>query len=138
MFELYASDQLTRDAYINRNIALDKELDQLKQKKAAVTEAQPTNGFEELDDAIRQFCDRVATRLERCTDIDTKRQFLVDHVEQIIYHRDKVTLIGCVSVELKQAQSITGSTLPFHIEGQIDRAIVRRLPKGKNKFNPYG
>jgi hypothetical protein len=39
MFELYASDQLTRDAYINRNIALDKELDQLKQKKAAITEA---------------------------------------------------------------------------------------------------
>jgi hypothetical protein len=65
-------------------------------------------------------------------------QFLVDHVEKIVYHRDKVTLIGCVPVELKQAESITGSTLPFHIEGQIDRAMVRRLPKGQNKFNPAG
>ena len=86
----------------------------------------------------RMRIDRAATRLERCTDFDTKRQFLVDHIEQIIYHRDKVTLIGCVSVELKQAQSITGSTLPFHIEGQIDRAMVRRLPKRQNKFDPAG
>src|SRR5262249_26642802 len=69
---------------------------------------------------------------------DTKRQFLVDHIEKIIYHRDKVTLIGCVSVEHKQSQSITGSSLPFHIEGQIDRAMVRKLPKGQNKFNPAG
>jgi site-specific DNA recombinase len=138
MFELYASDELTREAYINRNIALDKELDQLKQKKAAVTEAQPTSGFEELDDAIRQFCDRAATRLERCTDFDTRRQFLVDHIEKIIYLRDKVTLIGCVPIELKHAQSITGSTLQFHIEGQINRAMVRRLPKGQNKFSPDG
>jgi hypothetical protein len=53
-------------------------------------------------------------------------------------HRDKVTLIGCVPIELKQAESITGSSLPFHIEGQIDRAMVRRLPKGQNKFNPNG
>jgi hypothetical protein len=138
MFELYASDQLTRDAYINRNIAFDKELDQLKEKKAAVTEAQPTNGFEELDDAIRQFCDRAATRLQRCTDFDTKRQFLVDHIEKIIYHRDKVILIGCVPIAFKEAQSITGSTLPFHIEGQVDRDMVRRLPKGEKKFSPDG
>src|SRR5215831_13515575 len=72
MFELYASDQLARDAYINRNIAFDKELDQLKQKKAAIAEAQPPNGFEELDEAIRQFCGRAAIRLERCTNFDTK------------------------------------------------------------------
>jgi Recombinase len=134
MFELYASDQLTRDAYINRNIALDKELDQLKQKKTAIAEAQAPNGFEEVDDAIRQFCDRAATRLGRCTEFDSKRRFLLDHIEKIIYHRDKVTLIGCVPIELKEAQSITGSTLPFHIEGQIDRAMVRSLPKGQRKF----
>jgi hypothetical protein len=34
--ELYTSDQLTRDAYINANIALDKELDHVKQKKATI------------------------------------------------------------------------------------------------------
>jgi site-specific DNA recombinase len=138
MFELYASDQLPRDAYINANIALDKKLDQLKQKKIAIAEAQPLNRFEELDEAIRQFCGRAAMRLERCKDLDTKRQFLVDHIEKIIYHRDKVTLIGCVPVALKEAQSIGGSTLPFHIEGRIDRAMVRRLPKGDKKFSPDG
>jgi hypothetical protein len=99
---------------------------------------QPLHRFEELDDAIRQFCDRTAMRLERCTDFDSKRQFLADHIEKIIYHRDKVTLIGCVPITLKEAQSITGSTLPFHIEGQIDRAMVRRLPKGDKKFSPDG
>jgi hypothetical protein len=138
MFELYASDQLTRDAYINRNIALDKELDQLKRQKAAIAEAQSPSGFEDVDDAIRQFCDRAATRLERCADFDTKRQFLVDHIEKIIYHRDKVTVIGSVPIELKQARSVTGSTLQFHVVGHIDRAMVRRLPKGQRKFGADG
>jgi len=131
MIELYASDEVARDAYINANMALDKELDELKQKKAAIAQMRPPNGFEELDEAIRQFCDRASTRLERCTDFDTRRQFLVDHIEKIIYHRDKVTLIGSVPIEVKQARSISGSTLPFHIDGQIDREMVRKLPKVK-------
>lgn len=35
------SDHLARTAYINTNMALDKELDELKQKKAKIAEAQP-------------------------------------------------------------------------------------------------
>ena len=76
--------------------------------------------------------------MERCIDFDTKRQFLVDHIEKIIYHRDSVTLIGAVPIELKQARLITGSTLPFRIEGAIDRATVRRLPKGERKLGING
>jgi hypothetical protein len=58
---------------------------------------------QELDDAVRQFCKRAATRLERCTDFDSRGQFLVDYIEKIIYYHDKVTLVGSVPIELKQA-----------------------------------
>jgi hypothetical protein len=134
MIELYASDQIARDAYINANIALDTELDDLKRRKSEIAEVLPHSGLEEVDEAVRTFCERTGTRLQRCSDVDAKRQFLVDHIEKIIYHRDSVTLIGSVPIELKQARLIAGSTLPFRIEGQIDRAMVRRLPKGQRKL----
>ncbi|HEX2462750.1 MAG TPA: hypothetical protein VHJ58_21605, partial [Vicinamibacterales bacterium] len=60
-------------------------------------------------------------RFEACTDFDAKRQFLVDHVERVIYDHYKVTIVGSVPV-----QSASGETkLQFRIEGEIDGKAVR-------------
>jgi hypothetical protein len=65
MIELYASDQIARDAYINANVALDAELDDLKRKKAEIAEVLPTSGLEEVDEAVRKFCERAGTDLQQ-------------------------------------------------------------------------
>jgi hypothetical protein len=69
--------------------------------------------------SIRQFCANAQARFEVCTDFDTRRQFLVDHVEWVIYNHSKVTIVGSVPVA-----SVSGvqTKLQFRIEGQIDRS----------------
>jgi hypothetical protein len=74
-----------------------------------------------LDASIRQFSATANARLQACADFDAKRQFLIDHVERVIYNRYNVTIAGCVPV-----QSASGETkLPFRIEGKIDIAAIR-------------
>ena len=66
-----------------------------------------------------------AAHFKECVDFDAKRQFLVGHVERVIYNRYKVTIAGSVPV-----QSASGETkLQFHIEGEIDRKAVRSRPR---------
>ena len=55
--------------------------------------------------------------MQACADFDAKRQFLLGHIERVIYNRYKVTIAGSVPV-----QSASGETkLQFRIEGEIDR-----------------
>jgi hypothetical protein len=78
-----------------------------------------------VDANIRQFCTSARARFKACADFDAKRQFLVDHVERVIYNRYKVAIAGAVPV-----QSASGDTkLPFRIEGEIDPKAVRSRPR---------
>jgi hypothetical protein len=78
-----------------------------------------------LDASIRQFCASARARFQACVDFDAKRQFLVGHVERVIYNRYKVTVTGSVPV-----QSASGETkLQFRIEGEIDEKAVRSRPR---------
>jgi hypothetical protein len=52
------------------------------------------------DVSIRQFSDAARARFEHCTTFDDKRQFLVDHVERVIYDRYRVTVIGSVPIKM--------------------------------------
>jgi hypothetical protein len=57
-----------------------------------------------------------------CADDDAKRQFLVDHIERVVYDHYKVTLLGSVP-----AQTASGAAkLEFRIRAEIDKAEVRR------------
>ena len=80
------------------------------------------------DLAISRFCDVARAHLKRCTDFDTKRQFLLDHVEKVIYQRYHVTVIGSVPVQ----QDSAGSTaIEFRIKGKITKAMLH------SKTRPY-
>jgi hypothetical protein len=74
-----------------------------------------------VDASIRQFCASAKARFEECADFDAKRQFLLGHVERVIYNRYKIAIAGSVPV-----QSASGETkLQFGIEGEIDQKAVR-------------
>jgi hypothetical protein len=83
-----------------------------------------------VDASVRQFCASARARLQECADFDAQRQFLVDHVERVIYNRYKVTLTGSVPV-----QSASGETkLQFRIAGEIDQKAVRSGPTAAEPF----
>jgi hypothetical protein len=54
------------------------------------------------------------------------RQFLVDHVQRVIYLRDHVTLLGLVAVRRGTFQ--TPVPVPFRIEGELDRKAIQARP----------
>jgi site-specific DNA recombinase len=117
----YAAEQMAGDDYIAANRALDRVLERLTREKAELVAALRSPQHEDFVDAsVRQFCASAKARFQACADFDAKRQFLVGHVERVIYNRYKVTIAGSVP------QSASGETkLQFRIEGEIYRKTVR-------------
>jgi hypothetical protein len=72
-----------------------------------------------VEESIREYCKRAKARFDRCTTFDMTRQFLLDHVERIVYLREKVTILG--SVPVKRHPSEEPVPLPFRIDGELDR-----------------
>jgi hypothetical protein len=122
----YAAEQMAGEAYITANRALDRNLERLTREKAELVAALRSPLHEDfLDASVRQFCASARARFEACADFDTKRQFLVGHVERVIYNRYKVTIAGSVPI-----QSASGeSKLQFRIDGEIDPKAVRSRPR---------
>jgi hypothetical protein len=122
LIDRYAADQMTNDEYIAANRAFDEKLGRLQRTKARLASAAGSAQHEEFVDAsVRQFCATAKARLQACTDFDTNRQFLVAHVERVIFNRYDVAIVGSVPV-----RTPTGETwLPFRIEGKIDIGAIR-------------
>ena len=122
MIDRYAADQVTGDEYITANRALDQKLERLVREKAKLAAALRSAQYEDFVDAsVRQFCATAKARLQACSDFDANRQFLVDHVERVIFDHYKVTVVGSVPVQTA-SETIK---LPFRIDGTIDIAAIR-------------
>jgi site-specific DNA recombinase len=101
LIELYAAEQMAGETYIAANRAMDRDLERLTREKAELAAALRSPLHEDFVDAsVRQFCASANARLQACADFDAKRQFLVGHVERVIYNRYKVTIAGSVPVPI--------------------------------------
>ena len=114
------------EAYITANRALDSDLERLTHAKAELVAALRSPLHEDFVDAsVRQFCANANARFQACADFEARRQFLVDHVERVIYDRYKVTIVGSIPVQSASRET----KLQFRIEGEIDRRAVRSRPR---------
>jgi site-specific DNA recombinase len=137
LIELYASDHLAEAEYVAQNVALDGELDRLNCEKAKLDGKRPVDEYEAIDPSIRRFSESARTRFERCADFDSKRQFLRDHVEKVIFLRSKVTIVGSVPIEQGDHQQLSAANrLAFRIEGEIDRRAILTRPKTLRSDDP--
>jgi hypothetical protein len=126
----YAAEQMAGDEYIRANRDLDRDLARLTREKAELVAALRSPQHEDFVDAsIRQFCASANARLHACADFDAQRQFLVGHVERVIYNRYKVTIAGSVPVQAASEET----KLQFRIEGEIDQKAVR---SGRRTMRP--
>jgi hypothetical protein len=76
--------------------------------------------------SIREYCERTKERFAKCSTFDMTRQFLVDHIQRIVYMRSKVTILG--SVPVKRGPFQAAAPVPFRIEGELDRKAIQRKP----------
>jgi uncharacterized protein YqgQ len=130
---LYATGEFAKDAYINASAALDRELNVLKRTKSGLGATQRLNRRAEIDVRIRQYCERVRARFERCCDFDARRHFLIDHIERVIYHPRNVVLVGSIPADLAgwgEAEQ-TKEALHFRIQGTMRRIKTLLGPKKK-------
>jgi site-specific DNA recombinase len=122
IIEVYASGDLSKDAYIARNRAYDAEAIELRRQKAELIQSTPLFDQQDAVNAgIAQFCEDARGRLKRCRDFTSKRQFLLDHVEKVTFVDDKVTIHGSVALtatSLAPAETEPGK-LGFRISDQI-------------------
>jgi hypothetical protein len=124
----YAEEKIGGEEYIAANRALDKDLEQLMRRKAEIAAALRSPQHENFVDAsIRQFCANTNARFQSCSDFDAKRQFLVNHIERVIYTGYKITVSGSVPLQTASGQA----RLQFRIRGEIDKSAVRRGLFGK-------
>jgi site-specific DNA recombinase len=122
LIDRYAAEQMAGEAYIAANRALDRDLERFAREKAELVAALQSPQHEDFVDAsIRHFCASARARFQACADFDAKREFLVRHVERVIYNRYKVTIAGSVLVQAASG----GTKLQFQIKGEIDRKAVR-------------
>jgi site-specific DNA recombinase len=122
MIDRYAADQMTGEDYISANRALDEKLGRLVREKAKLVASLRSTQHEDFVDAsIRQFCASAKARLQACEDFDANRQFLLDHVERVIFDHYNVTVVGVVP--LRTASEV--SKLAFRIDGEINIAAIR-------------
>jgi site-specific DNA recombinase len=122
LIDRYAADQMTGDEYIAANRALDEKLERLMRAKTKLAAASRSAHHEDFVDAsIRQFCATAKARLQACSDFDANRQFLVAHVERVIYNHYDVTIVGSVPVRTESGET----KLPFCIAGKIDIVAIR-------------
>jgi hypothetical protein len=104
-------------------LRLGRAVERHTRTKAELAAALRSSQHEDFVDAsIRQFCANANARFQASVDFDAKRQFVVDHIEGVIFNRGKVTITGSVPI-----QAASGETkLQFRIKGEI-KQVARRV-----------
>lgn len=89
--------------------------------------------------SIRQFCSAAKARFEKCSNFDSKRQFLLEHIEKVVYQKYKVMIRGSVPIKLRTYadpdQTSEASKIPFRIEGAVDVYMLHRGPRIKHEID---
>lgn len=116
---LYTSKNLDHSMYVKENSKLDEELKKLGLEKIEIVRNTPVLFNEDvIDYSIKQYCENVRLRYERCVDFETKRKFCLDFINEIVHEGDYIVLRGSVPL-LQEGEK---SKLEFKVERVITYA----------------
>ena len=143
LIDNFAAQKVTQQEYVEMNVALDQELLKAKNKRSELLRTVPLlHKKEVVDFSIRQFCDTAKAGLEKCSDYDARRQFVLNHIEEVVYNRYKVIILGSVPIKTVDPDQGVDSKIPFKIESQIDTYMLHRGPRQKfiedGRLKAYG
>lgn len=122
VIDVYSVGDLERRDYINKCLRIDNETNLLNKQRLELVRRVPLlHKTEIIDTSIKQYCESIKIRYAQCNDFTSKRQFLVDYVEQITYWNDKIAVHGSIPVLIgKQTDQNYDDTetskLEFYIE----------------------
>jgi hypothetical protein len=121
ILDQYATGKLDRKDYLKKCLWLDNQLQKLQRERSDQIQRIPAlHKKEVIDVSLRIFCETARARFERCDSFDTKRQFCLDFIEEILYDHGKVTVKGFVPIKLQAYidpdQTSDASKIEFSIQ----------------------
>lgn len=124
LIDIYAIGKLTRTEYGKQCNSYDAKIDDLKAKKASLIKSVPSlHKLGVIETSVKHFCETAKTQFDHCHDFDTRRQFLLDHLETIEYKEGRVALRGYLPILLKAyedpEQTSEASKIGFCVDGKI-------------------
>ena len=82
--DVYASGDLSRDAYVRKNRELDVIVESLRTRSKKLEGSAAFLGTRQvIDRTLVQFCSVARVRFELCADSESVRQFLLDRLEKV-------------------------------------------------------
>jgi hypothetical protein len=124
-----ATDRLGGIKYVDANRALNEKLARLKQQRSELAQGIRSESRSALLEAsVRQFSDQARASFETCGDLETRQQFLAEHVERIIHSDQTVVVVGKIS-PLKKASGAEPEKVEFRMECKIDRRALKAKPR---------
>jgi hypothetical protein len=122
IIDIYASVDLSRDGYIEKNRKLDAMIETLRAKgKELADKSALLREDEAIATGIEQFSEGARVRFKKCKDFANTRQFLLDYVEKVTHVKDKVSLHGRVPIKRTTGNDTEINELAFCIEAEITR-----------------
>jgi hypothetical protein len=133
LIDLYAAGDLEKDVYVQKNVTYDTEISSLDAKRIEIASQIPVlHRLEEVDTSIQQYCQMVRIRLQKCKDAETKRKFMLDFIEKIIYANENVAICGSVPLYDESSRDRSRDKIEFKIPGKI------LISDRRAKYIPYG
>jgi hypothetical protein len=127
IIDVYASGDLSKESYIRRSLGYDNEINELKRKRAELAARIPlVHKAEVINASIAKFCEAAKSRLKECDGFETKRKFLLDHLQKVVYLKTKVVLHGLVPIKDGERSGEAGS-IEFKIEGNLKRNLKKEV-----------
>jgi hypothetical protein len=78
-----------------------------------------------LEQHIKEFCANARLQFDTATELETKRQFLQDHFEKIVFSHGRVEICGSINVTHKNEVA----AFPFCIKGEVTDKRTRIYSK---------
>jgi hypothetical protein len=129
--DVYASGDLSRDAYVRKNRELDAIVESLRTRSKDLEGGAAFRGKKQsIDRTLVQFCSAARAQFELCANSESVRQFLLDHLEKVVLLNDRVTLNGRVPFGTTGGEE---HRLPFSISSEITRE--ERYQNRKSSFH---
>jgi hypothetical protein len=104
VLDVYVSGDISRDGYVAKNRELDGIMEALRERATELSGSTALlNKRREADAAVVRYCSGARARFAQCSETRSKRQFLLDFIEKVVFVNYKVSIHGRV---------------PFHGQGR--------------------
>jgi hypothetical protein len=120
IIDVYASGDLSRNAYVEKNREYDGLIETLRDRSKGLAESPALRrNTGAIEAAIAQYCGAARMQFAQRTDFNGQRQFLLDHIEKVVYLKNKVSVHG--RVPIKGEHEVETTMLTFCIESEITK-----------------